>query len=196
VRKDGPYWRNGFPIHWRVHLGLSGGAVFVSKALDTSMGGNDELWLRPKLYWTFAFSDYVDTDGTPRTSWTEFDGPLGGGGNSGGSGSTNNSHAYPEDWAFLFKDLRGNLRPPEPALSPQQTAVKDNLRKIMDAASVYMLNNDVNTVTVQQLTSGPQPLLKPINPVAGENYSDLIIHNTDSSISVDIPGQGAVKFIP
>jgi len=173
-------------------LGPERGAVLLSKALNTSGGVNDQLWLRPNFYQAIVFSDTVDASGTPRSSWRSFSDTLDGPGFGGGS--INDPQPYPEEWAGLMKDLRGNVHPPEPALSPQEAAVQSNLRQIAAAAAQYMLDNGIRTVTVQQLLRGTPSYLRLPTPVAGENYGNLVINQTDTSISVEVPNLGTVTL--
>jgi hypothetical protein len=75
-------------------------------------------------------------------------------------------------------------------------AIKKNLRQIFELAMVYMEMNGGSEVSYSQLVAGAKPQLNPLTPVAGENYDGLVVHQGDTSLTIDIPSQGPVTYEP
>ena len=76
----------------------------------------------------------------------------------------------------------------------QQKAIQNNLRQFSSAAQQYMLETSKEVVTYDDIV-GPEPekYIKQLNPVAGENYRDLVVHANDQSISVRTADGRVVK---
>lgn len=78
----------------------------------------------------------------------------------------------------------------------QEKAILNNLRQLDAAAQQYMLENGVHQASYANLVgSGPAHYIRNLTPVAGEDYSSLVIRATDSEISVTT-GEGRVITLP
>lgn len=71
-----------------------------------------------------------------------------------------------------------------PGGSSSDVAIRNNLRKIANASTQYILDKGVTEVRFPDLISGPTPYLSNITSVAGENYSNLVIRQSTTRISV------------
>src|SRR5438046_9955690 len=67
----------------------------------------------------------------------------------------------------------------------RQKAITNNLRQVSAAAQQYMLENGVSQVVYTDIVdTGTQLYIKNINTVAGEDYTSLTLHNTDTQVSI------------
>lgn len=72
----------------------------------------------------------------------------------------------------------------------QQKSVQNNLRQFEAAAQQYMLENSKEEATYEDVV-GPDKLLKELKPVAGEDYTQLVMHVNDEDLSIEL-GNGEV----
>ena len=86
--------------------------------------------------------------------------------------------------------------PAAKAKAAQVIAVRNNLFRINNAAQMYLLDHDVGEVRYADLvtdkTLGAD--LRSIVPVSGENYDSLVVHETDTSLSLAVPGLGVITL--
>ncbi len=162
--------------------------VFVSKAAESR-----DFWLQPGEHGTIAFSDYLELDGkTMGTAWNvQLVSSKVGNFNSGTRGSKG---AIPTQWSFLFKESNSPAQVAQGMPPPQIRAIQDNLRTIGAMAQTYMGEKGVKQVTYDELTSGPDPFVKPVTPVSGEDYREIVVHQNDTTISINAPGLGIISF--
>lgn len=67
----------------------------------------------------------------------------------------------------------------------QEKTVINNLRQLDAAAAQFMLENGVKKAAYADLVGdGPNHYIKHLTPVAGEDYTHLVIHESDREISV------------
>ncbi len=76
----------------------------------------------------------------------------------------------------------------------QQKAVLNNLRQIASAADQYFLETGKTSVTVSELV-GPQAYIRQLDPVMGEDYSQMVITTETETISITLP-DGRVVSCP
>lgn len=78
----------------------------------------------------------------------------------------------------------------------QEKTIINNLRQLSAAADQYMLENGVNEARYEQLVGpGPDKYIRSLKPVAGEDYTGLVIRQNDPEISVTT-GAGEVVTLP
>ncbi|MET0263217.1 MAG: DUF4190 domain-containing protein [Rariglobus sp.] len=65
----------------------------------------------------------------------------------------------------------------------QEKTVINNLRQLDSAAEQFMLENGTKQASYSDLV-GPDRYIPSLNPIVGEDYSDLVIRQNDRSISV------------
>jgi type IV pilus assembly protein PilA len=65
----------------------------------------------------------------------------------------------------------------------QEKGIKNNLRQFSSAAQQYMLETAKNSATYNDVV-GPDKYIHELRPLAGEDYTKLVVHDSDSSISV------------
>lgn len=77
-----------------------------------------------------------------------------------------------------------------------QSAVKNNLRQLSSAAQQYFLDKGVLQATYFDLvgTGGTDNYLRNIIPIGGEDYTGLVIHQSDTQISVRGADGSTVTF--
>jgi len=80
------------------------------------------------------------------------------------------------------------------ATTSQDQAIRNNLRMITSAAQQYMLDKGVTEVRYQDLVSGPSPLIPPAHSFAGEDYSNLIIRQTSTRITVTTASGQVISY--
>lgn len=79
--------------------------------------------------------------------------------------------------------------------SSRESAVTNNLRQLSNAADQYMLQNGVTSAAFNQLVgTGTEFYIKPIQSVAGEDYSALTISQGDSAITISSAALGTVTY--
>lgn len=68
----------------------------------------------------------------------------------------------------------------------RQKAITNNLRQMSAAAQQYMLEFGASQVAFSDIvgTTGTNFYIKSINTVAGEDYQQVTVHNTDTQISI------------
>ncbi len=68
----------------------------------------------------------------------------------------------------------------------QEKMIQNNLRMLNAAAEQYMLENGTLTARYSDLVGGPEGIkyIPVLTPVAGEDYTDLVIRETDKVITV------------
>ncbi len=76
----------------------------------------------------------------------------------------------------------------------QEKAVLNNLRQIAAASDQYYLEHGVDTVEFDQLV-GPDKYIKVLNPVAGEDYSELVLKQGEPLV-VHLPDGREVRYAP
>jgi hypothetical protein len=183
-------------------VGADRGQIILDKSMDnfphTTTNASNALWLKPGVQRMIIISDYVDAKGVARSSWVDTYGAGGAGGTSG------TRDLYPDDWADLLQAARANVRPQDPTLTPQEFSVRKNLRLIFECAETYMDLKRVAQVSYPQLVAaagvmdddGAEAGLQPLAPVVGENYDSLVVHQGDTSITLNVPGQGPATYEP
>lgn len=72
------------------------------------------------------------------------------------------------------------------------TAIKNNLRKLSNAAQLYMLDKGVAQASYQDLVSGKY--IPAITPVAGEQYNNLVFTQSMTQLSIEVKGVGTVVY--
>lgn len=78
----------------------------------------------------------------------------------------------------------------------QEKAVINNLRQLSAAADQHMLENGVKEARYHQLVgSEPDKYIRSLQPVAGEDYTTLVIREGDETISVTL-GSGKTVSLP
>lgn len=65
----------------------------------------------------------------------------------------------------------------------QEKAIINNLRQLSAAADQHMLENGTALASYSQLV-GPNKYIRSLKPVAGEDYTGVVIHSDDASVSV------------
>ncbi len=77
----------------------------------------------------------------------------------------------------------------------QQKAITNNLRQFSAAGQQYMLENGKDQATYSDLV-GPEPgkYIRELKPVAGEDYTHLVIHATDTVLSVRTANGRVIEF--
>jgi len=76
----------------------------------------------------------------------------------------------------------------------QEKAVLNNLRQIAAAADQYYLENNVDTVELGKLI-GPDKYIRAINPVAGEDYGELVL-KAGEPLVIHLPDGREVRYAP
>jgi type IV pilus assembly protein PilA len=77
----------------------------------------------------------------------------------------------------------------------QQKAITNNLRQFASAGQMYMLEKGVDHVTYSDLVgSGPNAYMRELKPVAGEDYTHLVIHSSDTVMSVTTADGRVIEF--
>ncbi|HEU5080342.1 MAG TPA: hypothetical protein VFT72_14115 [Opitutaceae bacterium] len=67
----------------------------------------------------------------------------------------------------------------------QQKTVQNNLRQFEAAAQQYMLETSKPMATYEDLV-GPDKYIKTLKPVAGEDYTQLVVHADDEDLSIEL----------
>lgn len=75
----------------------------------------------------------------------------------------------------------------------QEKAIYNNLRQFSAAAQQYMLEGAKNEASYKDVV-GPGKLLSELKPVAGEDYTTLVLHDGDTSISVTTADGKEIKL--
>jgi len=74
-------------------------------------------------------------------------------------------------------------------------AMKNNLRQLATAASQYMLDKGVRSASYYDLVGdATDNYIRSINPVMGEDYSGLIVSQTDTEVMVVAPDGTTVTY--
>jgi type IV pilus assembly protein PilA len=76
----------------------------------------------------------------------------------------------------------------------QEKAVLNNLRQLAAASEQYYLENNVDTVQLDQLI-GPDKYIKALNSVAGEDYSEVVLKQGEPLV-VHLPDGREVRYEP
>jgi hypothetical protein len=74
----------------------------------------------------------------------------------------------------------------------QEKAVLNNLRQLAAASDQYYLENNVTTVRLDQLI-GPDKYIRMLNPVAGEDYSEVVLKQGEPLV-VHLPDGREVRY--
>ncbi|MFT3781122.1 MAG: hypothetical protein QM790_03835 [Nibricoccus sp.] len=67
--------------------------------------------------------------------------------------------------------------------SSQEKTIQNNLKMFAVAAQQFMLENAKDQAKYEDIV-GPGKLIEELKPVAGEDYTSLVVHSSDESISV------------
>jgi len=76
----------------------------------------------------------------------------------------------------------------------QQKTILNNLRQLNAAAQQYYLENGVSTVSYDELV-GSDKYIKQIQVVAGEAYTALSFHQTDTELTITAPNLGGTSTL-
>jgi type IV pilus assembly protein PilA len=77
----------------------------------------------------------------------------------------------------------------------QQKAITNNLRQFASGGQQYMLEKGVDHATYSDIVgTGPDKYIRPIIPVAGEDYTHLVIHSTDTVLGVTTADGRVIEF--
>jgi hypothetical protein len=77
----------------------------------------------------------------------------------------------------------------------QQKAITNNLRQFASGGQQFMLEKGVDHATYSDIVgTGPDNYVRPLVPVAGEDYTHLVIHSTDTVLSVTTADGRVIEF--
>jgi type IV pilus assembly protein PilA len=77
----------------------------------------------------------------------------------------------------------------------QQKAITNNLRQFAAGGQQYMLEKGVDHATYSDIVgTEPDKYVRPLIPVAGEDYTHLVIHASDTVLSVTTADGRVIKF--
>jgi type IV pilus assembly protein PilA len=74
----------------------------------------------------------------------------------------------------------------------QEKTIQNNLRQFAAATQQYMLETSKTSATYADVV-GPDKYIRALHPVAGEDYTKLVVHDSDSSISVQTAAGKVIK---
>jgi type IV pilus assembly protein PilA len=74
----------------------------------------------------------------------------------------------------------------------QEKAIQNNLRQFSAGAQQYMMETAKTVATYDDIV-GPNKIIRELRPVAGEDYTSLVVHQSDNEISVRTAAGKVIK---